>query len=276
MYGAIIGDLAGSIYEYDEYNDSQNKIINLKRRLEILDKKLIIDKDAFYSDDTILTMAILDSILSNTSYEEKLREYGIKYGSFKLNRDNYFSYMFSPNFTKWCKGLVEGKSNGNGCMMRVSPIAYIFNDLDKIKEHSRLCTIPTHNTNSSIKSAEIVSVVIYLARCGKNKEFIKKYLQKEYNIELNYNLEVLRKTNLFDGTNKVLELCLYILLESNNFVDSIKNAISIGGDTDTIACIVGSMAEALYGIEDELICEATKKIPIEFNEMLVKAYKSNI
>ena len=88
MYGAIIGDLAGSVYEYDEFNNSEKGIIDLQRRLEILHKKDLIDKESFYSDDTILIIAILDCILNNVPYEVKLKEYGLKYGTERLNKPN--------------------------------------------------------------------------------------------------------------------------------------------------------------------------------------------
>ena len=95
MYGAIIGDIAGSIYEYDEFMNSEKGIINLEKRLEILSNTDLIDENCFYSDDTILTIAILDSILNNSGYEDKLKEYGLRYGTEKLNKPNYFEYMFS-------------------------------------------------------------------------------------------------------------------------------------------------------------------------------------
>lgn len=276
MYGTIIGDIAGSIYEYDEFMNSEKGIINLEKRLEILSKTDLIDENCFYSDDTILTIAILDSILNNSGYEDKLKEYGLKYGTERLNKPNYFEYMFSPSFTKWCKGEKEGNSIGNGCMMRVSPIGYFFNSLEEVKENTRLATIPSHNNEKSIKAAMVVSSVIYMARTGMKKEEIKEYLKAEYEINLDYNLEELQKTYLFDGTCNVLEICLYILFLSNDYESAIRNAISIGGDTDTIACIVGGMAEALYGVPPYLIELAKVKLPTKFNELLEEGYKKLI
>lgn len=268
MYGAIIGDIIGSIYEYDEFNNSEKGIIDLERRLEILSKKELIDDECFYSDDTILTIAILDSILNNSEYEDKLKEYGVKYGTERLNKPDYFEYMFSPSFTKWCKGEKEGNSIGNGCMMRVSPIGFLFNSLEEVKENARLATIPSHNNEKAIKSAIVVSSVIYMARTGMEKEKIREYLKSEYEINLDYNLEKLQKTYLFDGTCNVLEICLYILFLSNDYESAIRNAISIGGDTDTIACIVGGMAEALYGVPEYLVDLAKEKLPNEFLDLL--------
>lgn len=273
MYGAIIGDIAGSIYEYDEYIDTQSGIKNLERRLEILNKKDLITKDCFYSDDTILTIAILDAIINKKDYGSKLKEYGIKYGTKPLNKENYFEYMFSPNFTKWCNENKEGTSIGNGCMMRVSSIGYLFDGIDEIKENAKLATIPSHNDKRAIEAAQIICIVIYLARNGRTKEQIQEYIKNEYNLNFDYNLEELQKNNLFDVTVGVLPICLYILFNSSNFEDGVRKAISIGGDTDTIACIVGGMSEALYGVPKELIEKVDNMIPKEFVRVLKMYYK---
>lgn len=273
MYGAIIGDIAGSIYEYDEFNNSERGLINLEKRLEILSKKDLIEDNCFFSDDTILTIAILDSILNGISYADKLKEYGLKYGTEKLNKPNYFEYMFSNNFTQWCKGEEAGNSVGNGCMMRIAPIGFLYNSLEEIEENSELATKPSHNNAIAIRASKAVSSVIYLARTGSSKSEIIEFLKDRYDINLDHNLEELRKTYLFDATCNVLEICLYIVLSSNDYEAAIRNAISIGGDTDTIACIVGGMAEALYGVPKHLIEIAKNKLPIEFNELLENGYK---
>lgn len=273
MYGAIIGDIAGSIYEYDEFNNAEKGIINFERRLEVLSKKELIEDDCFYSDDTILTIAILDSILNNYSYADKLKEYGLKYGKEKLNKQNYFEYMFSDNFLKWCNEEKEGTSIGNGCMMRIAPVGFLFNSLEEVEKNAKLATIPSHNNDKSIRASQVVSSVIYLARIGKSKEEIREYVINKYNINPNYDLKELQKTYLFDVTCNVLDICLYILFISNDYETAIRNAISIGGDTDTIACIVGGMAEALYGVPQYLIEIAKTKFPSRFYKLLEKGYK---
>lgn len=273
MYGAIIGDIAGSIYEYDEFNNSQKSIINLEKRLEILSKKDLIEENCFFSDDTILTIAILDSILNGFSYSDKLKEYGLKYGTEKLKKPNYFEYMFSRGFTQWCRGEKDSNSIGNGCMMRIAPIGFLYNSLEEVEKNSELATIPSHNSERAIRASKVISSVIYLARTGSSKSEIIEFLKDRYNINLEYNLEELQKTYLFDATCNVLEICLYILLSSNDYETAIRNAISIGGDTDTIACIVGGMAEALYGVPQYLIDLAKTKLPNIFNELLESGYK---
>lgn len=115
--------------------------------------------------------------------------------------------------------------------------------------------------------------MIYLARTGSSKKEIIDFLKDRYNINLEYNLEELQRTYLFDATCNVLEICLYILFISNDYESAIRNAISIGGDTDTIACIVGGMAEALYGVPKYLVEKVKIMLPNKFNIILEKGYE---
>ena len=254
MLGAIIGDLAGSIYEFGQIK----KVTPIK-------VKNIIEKEAFISDDTILTIAIADAIIHNASYEEKLREYALKYGDKIPKHIPYFETMFSPGFTKWAKGNTQGKSCGNGAMMRISPVGFLFDKEEDVITQSYLATIPSHNTSEAIECAKLVSLIIFYARKGLSKLDIMKKLNlkiKEPQIkEFNYTCA------------DTIDVCLYSLFKANTFKDCIKLAISFGGDTDTNACIVGSMAEALYGIDEELKKEALSKLPSEFIEILSKSYE---
>lgn len=272
MYGAIIGDLIGSIYEYDEFIESGKNIVNIERRRKILTKKELITFDSFYSDDTILTIAILDSILNNIGYKENLKKYCLNNKSnIPLNRP-YFKYMFSPGFIKWCNNNEIGTSIGNGAMMRISPIGYLFDNEEEILKQARLATIPSHNSALAIQSAQIVSLIIYLGRRGLTKEEIYNVIKQRYNLDLNFSLEELQTTNKFDGTCAVLPKLLFILFSCISFEDCMRKCISIGGDTDTNACIVGSMAEVIYGIPSELIEQVNEKIPFEYRGLLQRGY----
>ena len=272
MYGAIIGDLIGSIYEYDEFIDSENKIINLIRRREILTKEELIDVNSFYSDDTILTIAILDSILNNKSYEDSLKEYCLKTKDDTPNNIPYFKYMFSPMFIKWCNSNESGTSIGNGAMMRISPVGYLFNTEEEVLRETIKATIPSHNSSLAIKSAEMVAYIIYLARKGINKQEVYDLIQKKYNVDTNFSLEKLQQTNTFDSTCKILSKLLFILFNSLDFEDCMRKVVSIGGDTDTNACIIGSMAEAIYSIPPYLIEKANEKLPDKYKDLLKQGY----
>ena len=254
MLGAIIGDLAGSIYEFEQIK----KITPIK-------VKNIIEKEAFISDDTILTIAIADAIIHNASYEEKLKEYVVKYGNKAPKNIPYFKTMFSPGFTKWAKSNTQGKSCGNGAMMRISPVGFLFDKEEDVIAQTYLATIPSHNTTEAIECAKLVSLIIFYARHGLSKNDIIKRL----------NLKI--KEPQINGFNytcaDTIDVCLYSLFKSNTFEDCIKLAISFGGDTDTNACIVGSMAEAMYGINEELKRKALSKLPSEFIEILSESYE---
>ena len=266
MLGAIIGDLAGSVYEYDEFKSGKK---NLDRRLDVLSKDNLIEKDSFYSDDTILTIAVLDAILNGKDYEGYLKKYGLKY--YKNEPDtmaNHFKYMFSPDFIKWCKGESEGNSMGNGALMRVSPVGYLFNDLETINMETEKATIPSHDSALAIVSAEALNNLIYLGRKGYKKDVVKV---KFYPISL--SLDKIRLTNKFDGSCLVFDKCLAAFFESNSFEDAVRKAVSLGGDTDTIGAITGSIAEAYYGVPDDLKEQALAKLPDDFVLKLNEGYQ---
>lgn len=254
MLGAIIGDLAGSIYEYAQV-----------KNVKSIKVKNIIEDDAFISDDTILTIAIADAIIHNVSYEEKLREYALKYGNTVPKNIPYFKTMFSPGFTNWAKSKAQGESSGNGAMMRISPVGYLFNTEKEIAENAILATIPSHNSSEAISAAKTIALIIFFARQGFTKQQILKKL----------NLKIVKPSiTEFNYTcATTIDLCLYSLFNSNSFEESIKLAISFGGDTDTNACIVGSMAEAMYGIDEDLKQKAISKLPEVFQKIIKDSYK---
>jgi ADP-ribosylglycohydrolase len=272
MLGSIIGDIAGSKYEYDEFEDSLQKVINVDRRKSIFDSKELFSKDSFISDDTILTIAIADAVLSKKSYEEKLREYGHKY--YNNNREHYFKTMFSPGFIKWLNGEKPGNSIGNGSAMRVSPVAYLYDDLRNVEEEARKSAIPSHNSIEGIKGAQAIAGCIFLSRNKKSKREIAEYITNKYGYDLNIDIEDLTNNNTFNSTCEItVPQAISIFLQSNGFEDSIKKAISIGGDTDTIACMTGGISEAYYGIPKEVYMKSFTYIPPEFREVIFKTYE---
>lgn len=245
MYGAIIGDLAGSIYEYNQTKEIKNIKINN-----------IIEKDSFYSDDTILTIAILDAIMNDKDYEKYLKYYIQKYKDYHPNFSPYFKSAFSPSLIKWSEGLKKGNSAGNGAIMRLSPVGNLFDSEGETRINSILATLPSHNNYDSLNSSMTVALLIYYLRLGNSKD--------EAYEKLNINLEY-KPFKTFNKTCKeTLNNCLYIAYYSNSFEDSIEKIIYEGGDTDTNACIVGSITESMYGISESLINEANKKLPDEF------------
>ena len=271
MLGAIIGDMMGSPFEYKEFLLSLKKKIDYESRIKRLDTSMdLISKDSKFTDDTILTIAVLDAIVSNCSYEEKLREYCLRYCDIKNVDKNYFELPFSPSFISWGKGEKTNNSNGNGSAMRVSPVGYMFNSLDVVLEEAKKSAIPSHNTDEAIKGAQAVATSIYLSRKKYDKIYIKKVLNEMFGYNIDFNLEDLQKEYMFKcNCNDSVPQAIFCFLESCSFEDSIRKSISIGGDTDTIACINGSIAEAYYGVPTHLKNKALKCL----DENLVKVLK---
>lgn len=255
MIGAIIGDLAGSIYEFGQF-----------KKLEPVKIKNIIEENSFISDDTILTVAIADAILNKKPYEERLKYYAKKYGNMIPKNIPYFKTMFSQGFTKWANSNEQGTSQGNGAMMRISPVGYLFDRESDVIENARLATIPSHNSPEAIKCASIIALIIFYARKG--------YAKDEILDKLNVHIKKPRLERANYTCGETIDVCLYSLFNSNSFEESIKKVLSFGGDTDTNACIVGSMAEAMFGIPEALKEKARAKLPQEFKEIIDKAYLS--
>ncbi len=251
MYGAIVGDLAGSIYEFNQL-----------KKIQSIKMNNLIEDNAFYSDDTILTIAILDAILNNKDYDYYLRKYIQEYSEYKPDFNPYFKSSFSPNLIKWSKSNVVGISHGNGAMMRISPVGYMFDSEIDVIENARLATIPSHNSKESIDSATTVALIIYYFRQGYTKDEIFKML----NIDIKY----IPFTKFNTTCEETIGNCLYALYNSNSFDDAIRKTLLMGGDTDTNCAIVGSMAEAMYGIDNEVIERTNEKIPQKYVKILSK------
>ena len=159
--------------------------------------------------------------------------------------------------------------------MRISSIGFLCNSLEEVKEESYKATIPSHNHEESIKCAEAVAVSIFLLRNGLPKEKLKEYIEKNY-FKLDYNLDDLRLNYLF--TSRAIDSvpqAIYCFLESKDFENAIRISLSIGGDSDTIAAITGALAEAYYGVPEDLIEKVNPYLRDYMNTVLEKYYGKN-
>ena len=240
MIGAIIGDIVGSIYEWD----------NIKTK----DFKLF-DEDCDFTDDTVMTLAVAKALVewnrdgSLYSLKEKIIDVMHEYGK------RYPDCGFGGHFTDWIinKKRKPYGSYGNGSAMRVSFVGWFSNSLLEAELLAKVSTEITHNHPDGIKGAQAVASAIYLARTGKSIVEIKEYIKNKY-YDINFTLDEIRPTYKFDVTCKgSVPQALEAFFESENFEDAIRNAISIGGDSDTIASITGSIAEAYYGVDEDTI-----------------------
>ena len=269
MLGAIIGDVVGSYYEVLEVKEIKNGHRSYNDRIKILDQNTpLFTENSSVTDDSILTFAIYKAIKENKPYEEMLKYYAKQ--EINLGKDMYGRSRFGKGFVEWVNSNTQGTSYGNGASMRISPVGFLFNTLEEVKQETYKATIPSHNHQESILCAEAVATSIFLLRNGISKEELKEYIEKNY-FKLDYDLEDLRKNYKFSSKSiDSVPQAIYTFLESNSFEETIRNAISIGGDTDTIACIAGSLAESYYGIPENLLEQVKPYLKDYMKELLEK------
>ena len=246
MLGAIIGDIVGSIYEF-------NNIRTMKF-------PLFTDKN-FFTDDTVMTLAVAEILQNgyvndNDKVIDTLKKWGRAYPDSGYG-GRFYQWLFGPSRNAY-------GSFGNGSAMRVSACGWYGNSEEEVKDLATKVTIVTHNHPEGLKGAIVVATCIYYARIGKSKAFIKDYIEKFYDVDFSY--EELRKNYKFSATcqDSVPE-ALYCFLISDSFEETIRTTISIGGDCDTTSAIAGSIAEAFFGIPDNIKEEALKRLPKEIN-----------
>ncbi len=224
MLGAIAGDIIGSGYEWNATKEYNFQLFTPKSE---------------FTDDTVLTVALADSILNNIDYTIKLKEYYKKYP----NRG------YGGRFHNWASSQSNEPYNsyGNGSAMRVSPVGWAYDTLEDVLQQAKNSAMPTHNHIEGIKGAQSTAAAIFLARTGHNKKEIKQYIEKTFQYDLSRNYEDIKRTYRFDETcqGSVPEAIIAFLV-STDFEDAVRKAVSLGGDADTQACVAGSIAEAFY------------------------------
>jgi len=225
MLGAIVGDIAGSTYEHANFKFESCRIFAPGSR---------------FTDDTVLTLATADCFLFGDSYAVSYRRFG----------RNYRHVGFGANFQKWLhsEDPVPYYSDGNGSAMRVSPIAWVAKDLRWALDEAARSAAVTHDHPEGIKGAQAVAGAVFLAKAGQSKDFIRNFLAQTFGYNLDRRLAQIRPGYCFNATcqGSVPE-AIIAFLESTNFEDAIRKAISLGGDSDTIASIAGAIAHACYG-----------------------------
>lgn len=254
MYGAIIGDIIGSVYEF---NNDRRKDISIN------------DPEMRFTDDTVLTVATMDSILNPAlSYSKAYKEYYRRY------KDSHRG--FGDRFRVWGHSdtLEPYNSFGNGSAMRVSPVAWIYETEEEVLSEAKRSAEVTHNHPEGIKGAQAIALAIYLARKKVSKLEIEIIIEDRFEYNLVRSIEEIRMTNRFDETcqGSVPE-ALICFFKSSNFEDSIRTAISIGGDSDTIACMTGSIAEAYYGMDQKWIDFADDHLDNQLREVVKNFYE---
>lgn len=270
IYGAVIGDIAGSIYETIEVMAYKKALkIPKKDRMLIMSKSTpIFTEENEITDDTVLTCAIANAILNNDEYANSLKKFGLE--EIDLGVEKYGRSRFGGNFVKWCKG-EDLNSFGNGCAMRVSAIGLAFDSLEKTLIEAEKSAVPTHNYEECIKLTRAVAGAIYLARNKSSKSKIKNFCENEIGYKIKFNLNYLRNNYIFTSKAELsIPQAIFCFLVSNSFEDCLRKSISIGGDSDTICAIACSIASAYYGIDENILKETKKYIPKKYIDLLEK------
>lgn len=257
MIGAILGDIIGSPYEFNCG----------KKRKEF---PLFIPSSIF-TDDTVMTLAVGAAFLDArncTDDEEilrllasRMREFGKRYP--------YAGYGIM--FRNWLRNPEMGPYNslGNGSAMRVSSVAWLYNDLEAVRHAARLSALVTHNHPEGIKGAEATASAIFLARTGHSKAEIKAYIEREFGYALNRTCDEIRPAYRHVETcMETVPEAITAFLEGESFEDVIRTAVSLGGDCDTLTAIAGSIAEGFYGVPEELRDECYKRLDEPLRKVL--------
>ena len=243
MLGAIAGDIIGSVYEW---NNIKSKEFDL------------FSPEAFFTDDSVLTVALAEAILNGEDYGQVMKRYYRRYPD----------AGYGGSFHQWAKGHDSKPYNswGNGSAMRTSPVGYVFESLEEVLSKAKQFASFTHNHPEGIKGAQATAAAIFLARKEASKEMIKLYITQQFKYDLTRTIDEIRPDYEFDvSCQGTVPQAITAFIESENYEDAIRNAISIGGDSDTVACITGGIAEAFYG-----------KLPKDIAETAMKTLDKNL
>ena len=257
MIGAILGDIIGSPYEFDRSSKTK-------------DFPLFSGRSEF-TDDTVMTIAVADAFLpiQPDMDDDAIRQRVVvkmqKYGRL------YPHAGYGGRFRHWLRDRHPKPYNswGNGSAMRVSSVGWLFGDLETVRRMARLSAEVTHNNPEGIKGAEATASAIFLARTGSTKAEIKAYIEESFHYDLSRTCDEIRPSyRHVESCQETVPEAITAFLEGESFEDVIRMAVSLGGDCDTLTCIAGSMAEAFYGVPEELKAECWKRLPNDLLEVL--------
>lgn len=237
MLGAIIGDIVGSRFEWNNHKSKDFEFLH---------------KDCFFTDDTVMTLAVGQALAECQGNYDNLSSQAI-YWMRKLGQ-RYSECSYGVRFFKWLLYPDPQPYNswGNGAAMRVGACAYFARTLEEVKELSDKVTCVSHNHPEGMKGAQATAVATYLSLTGKKKEEIRQYITGNY-YQIDFKLDDIRDTYQFDESCQgTVPQALEAFFEAQSYEDAIRNAVSIGGDSDTIAAITGAVSEAYFGIPEEI------------------------
>ena len=250
MIGAIIGDMIGSPYEFD-------------RGSKIKDFGPLFIDGSNFTDDSVMTIAVADARMNAGRDAD---ETGVKKEVIRSMKEwgrKYLEAGYGARFYRWLLSDNEEPygSWGNGSAMRVSSAGWLYESLDRTREVARWTAEVTHNHPEGIKGAESVAAAIYLLRNGESKPGIKKYIEDEFGYDFSRTLDDIRPGyHHVESCQETVPEAFTAFFEGNDYEDVIRNAVSLGGDCDTLTCIASAIAESFYGVPDEIIKECESRL----------------
>jgi len=252
MLGSIIGDIAGSIYEW--------------RRIKHKGFQPLLAEDAFFTDDTVLTVAVADALLGDRPPVDAFKDWGRRYPNSGWG-GRFRQWLFSNETAPY-------GSFGNGAAMRVSPAGLLGRTLDEALELARRVTEVTHDHPEGLKGAAATTQAIFMARAGEPAAAIRTAIAEGYGYDLSRTLDEIRPAYGFNETCQgTVPEALISALEATSYEDAIRNAISLGGDSDTLAAIAGGVAEARFGIPETIAKEGWRRLPADIQAVLERLYR---
>lgn len=258
MYGAILGDIIGSVYEFD--------------RSPKVKEFPLFSRASEFTDDSVMTVAVAEALMqardSGCTQEKEILE-RIETSMKKWGR-KYPYAGYGTRFELWLNGETGPYgSYGNGSAMRVSSAGWLYETLEETRRIARLTAAPTHNHPEGIKGAEATASAIFLARNGAAKEEIREYIVREFGYDLSRTCDEIRPGyRHVESCQETVPEAVTAFLEGDSFEDVIRTAVSLGGDCDTLTCIAGGMAEAYYGVPAELKQECLARLPADMKHVV--------
>ena len=257
MYGAVLGDMVGAPFEFDRGNKTKDF--------------QLISSGTQFTDDTVMTVAVASALIgaAEDAGDEEIRQALVK--SMQDWGHRYPDAGYGCMFYNWLhsKAPQPYGSFGNGSAMRVSSAGWLYDTLERTRQVARLTAEVTHNHPDGIKGAEAVASAIFMARHGSSKEEIKDYVVREFGYDLSRTCDEIRPGYRHVETcQETVPEAFTAFFESTDFEDTLRTAVSLGGDSDTLTCIAASVAEAFYGIPEGLRASAAARVPQEMRDVL--------
>ena len=256
MYGAILGDIIGSPYEFDKGDKTKDFPL--------------IGGSSHFTDDSVMTVAVAEALMNGIGKSDgviaaelvrSMRKWGLRYPDAGYGR-RFRIWLRSPDPEPY-------GSFGNGSAMRVASAGWLYDTLEETRRIAAITASVTHNHKEGVKGAEATAGAIFLARTGHTKDEIREYITKEFNYDLSRTCDEIRPYYHHDEScQRTVPEAITAFLEGESFEDVIRTAVSLGGDCDTLACIAGSIAEAYYGVPEKLEAECKNRITREMRSVL--------